>query len=399
MRMSLMERYILRRVTSAFLLTLAVLTGTLWLTQILKELDVVTAKGQTIWIFLVMTMMAMPALIQVIAPIAFLIAAVFVLNGLNSDSEMAAMTASGASRRMIGRPFFVMAFAVAIALSLLYNVVSPISLSGLRLLIIQVRADLIAALVKDGGFRSVEDGLTIHIREKAPDGRFLGIFVNDDRKPSESLQYIAKSGVLLENDQGSFLVMEDGDLVRRDNESQSTSVVAFQTYGFDLSQFTESTSAPLIKPRERVTMNLLDIPADDPYRIKYPDRFASEVHERLSAPLYPIAFTPILLAFLGRPRTNRQDRGFATLAAIAICVLIRGVGFAVVAAANSSQLMIPFLYIVPLAGMAVGFLMLTINARLRMPRFAEQFADRTNNAFHAIMVRFRSDRPTGDTVA
>ena len=68
-----------------------------------------------------------------------------------------------------------------------------------------LRADLIAALVKDGGFRSVEDGLTIHIREKAPDGRFLGIFVNDDRKPSESLQYIAKSGVLLENDQGSFL--------------------------------------------------------------------------------------------------------------------------------------------------------------------------------------------------
>lgn len=398
MRMSLMERYIFRRVTSAFFLTLAVLTGTLWLTQILKELDVVTAKGQTIWIFLVMTALAMPALVQIIAPIAFLIAAVFVLNGLNSDSEMAAMTASGASRRLIARPFFVLAFIIAIALSLLHNVVAPISLSGLRLLIIQVRADLIAALVKDGGFRSVEKGLTFHIREKAPDGRFLGIFVNDDRNPGESLQYIAKSGVLLENSQGTFLVMEDGDLVHLDNETQSTSVVAFETYGFDLSQLTGSTSNPLIKPRERVTMDLLNIPASDPYRIKYPSRFAAEIHERLSSPLYPIAFTPILLAFLGRPRTNRQDRGFASLAAIAICVTLRGAGFAAVVLANSAQMMIPLLYAVPLFGTAAGFLMLSSNARLRTPRFAEQFADHTNGVLQRIGDRFRSNDPTGGTV-
>lgn len=397
--MSLMERYIFRRVTSAFFLTLAVLTGTLWLTQILKELDVVTAKGQTIWIFLVMTALAMPALVQVIAPIAFLIAVVFVLNGLNSDSEMAAMTASGASRRSIGRPFFVLAFLIALVLSLLHNVVAPVSLSGLRLLIIQVRADLIAALVKDGGFRKVEDGLTIHIREKAPDGRFLGIFVSDDRNPGESLQYIAKIGILLENIHGTFLVMEDGDLVRFDNEAQSTSVVAFETYGFDLSQFTETGATPLIKPRERVTTDLLNVAADDPYRAKYPNRFAAEIHERLSSPLYPIAFTPILLAFLGRPRTNRQDRSFASLAAIAICIALRGAGFAAVALANTDQIMIPLLYAVPLFGIAAGLLMLSSDARLRTPRLAEQFADRANGVFQRINDRFRSDHTSGGTVA
>jgi lipopolysaccharide export system permease protein len=395
--MSLMERYIFRRVTSAFFLALAVLTGTLWMTQVLKQLDVVTAKGQTIWIFLVMTIMAMPALVQVIAPIAFLAATVFVLNGLNSDSEMAAMTAAGASRRTVGRPIFVMAFLVTLAVSLLHNVVSPISLAGLRLLIIQVRADLIATLVKDGGFRTVEDGLTIHIREKAPDGRFLGIFVSDDRKPSESLQYIAKSGVLLENEQGTFLIMEDGDLVRYEPERQSTSVVAFETYGFDLSQFTNTGVTRLIKPRERVTMDLLKVSTADPYRKRFPNRFAAEVHERLTSPLYPLAFAPILLAFLGRPRTNRQDRGFATLTAVTICILLRGAGFAAVASVNSSLSVIPVLYAIPLLGMAGGFIMLASNARLRMPRIAEQAVDAIWRALRVVGDHFRSDQPAKGT--
>ncbi len=399
MRMSLMERYIFRRVTSAFFLSLAVLTGTLWTTQVLKQLDVVTAKGQTIWVFLFMTIMAMPALIQIIAPIAFMVAAVFILNSLNSDSEMAAMTASGASRRTIAQPVFVLAILVTLGVSLLHNVVAPVSLSSLRLLIIQVRADLIATLVKDGGFRTVEDGLTIHIREKSADGRFLGIFVSDDRKPDESLQYIAKTGILLENSQGAFLVMTDGDLVRRETKSQSTSVVAFEKYAFDLSQFTNTGVTKLIKPRERVTMDLLKVSDDDPYRRKFPNRYAAEIHERLTSPLYPIAFAPILLAFLGRPRTNRQDRGFATAAAVIICVLLRGAGFAAVAAVNSSQSVIPVLYALPVGGFVGGCIMLGSNARLRMPRFAEKTIDAVSQAFRVVSDRFRANPPTGGSPA
>ncbi len=393
MRMPLMERYIFRRVASAFFLALTVLVGTLWLTQALKELDVVTAKGQTIWIFLMITGLAMPALLQIIAPIAFLIAAVFVLNGLNSDGELAAMAASGASRSTVGRPIFALAILVTTGVWLLYNLVSPISLSGLRLLIIQVRADLIATLVKDGGFRTMEDGLTIHIREKAPDGRFLGIFLSDDRDPKESLQYLAKTGVLLENDQGAFLVMTDGDLVRQETGAQSKNVVAFEKYAFDLSQFTNAGHTPLIKPRERATLGLLDVPVDDPYRKKSPNRFAAEFHLRMASPFYPLAFTPVLLAFLGRPRTNRQDRGFASAAAVIICTGLFGAGFAAVAAVNSSVSFIPVLYALPLGGFVAGYLALVSNARLRMPKIAERIVDAVMKVVRNIADSFGSGEP------
>ena len=87
--MPLIERYVLRRTTWVFLLTLAALVGTIWVTQVLRELDVVTAKGQTLWVLFVMTVLALPALLQVIAPVAFLAGCIIVLNTMNNDSDIA----------------------------------------------------------------------------------------------------------------------------------------------------------------------------------------------------------------------------------------------------------------------------------------------------------------------
>ncbi len=397
--MPLMERYIFRRIASAFFLALTVLVGTLWMTQVLKQLDVITAKGQTVWVFLFVTFLAMPELIQIIAPVAFLIAVVFVLNNLNAEGELAAMTASGAARNTVGRPVFTLAVLVALVLWLFYNFVSPYSLSGLRFLITHIRAEVIAALVKDGGFRSIENGLTMHIRQKSADGRFLGIFVSDDRDPKESLQYLAKSGVLLKNDQGTFLVMEDGDLVRQLADDNSKNVVAFENYAFDLSQFTNAGKTRVTKARERVTTDLIMLGEDDAYRKKYPQLFWLEFHRRTTAPLYPIAFTPILLSFLGRPRTNRQDRGYASAAASLICTFLFGAGFAATALVETSGIFIYLVYLIPIAGFTVGLAILAKNIRLRIPKFAERAVDVVLSATRNLGNRFRSGNAAKGTTA
>ena len=80
---------------------------------------------------------------------------------------------------------------------------------------------------------------------------------------------------------------------------------------------------------------------------------------------------------------------------VEICVLLRGAGFAVVAAVNSSQTLIPALYAVPLLGMAAGLFTLASNARLRMPRFAETISDIAWNAYRNIGDRVRPNQPTG----
>ncbi len=49
------ERYIFRIAAGATLACLVGLTGTIWITQALRELDLVTAKGQTLLVFLFVT--------------------------------------------------------------------------------------------------------------------------------------------------------------------------------------------------------------------------------------------------------------------------------------------------------------------------------------------------------
>ena len=55
--MSRIERYVLRTATTAFLSGLVVLTGVIWITQALRQIDLLTSKGQTIIIFLMITVL------------------------------------------------------------------------------------------------------------------------------------------------------------------------------------------------------------------------------------------------------------------------------------------------------------------------------------------------------
>jgi lipopolysaccharide export system permease protein len=369
--MSLIERYIFRRTAQAFLLTLGGLAGTLWITQLLRELDVVTAKGQAIWVYLLITVLALPALVQVIAPIALLVGAIVTLNALNSDSELPVISSAGASRRAVNRPILLLSAAVMIGVAISHHVLAPASLSALRGIVTRVRADVIATLVQDGGFRTVDDGLTLHIRQKAADGSFHDIFVSDDRDRNESVQYSAAQGLLLERERESFLVLQNGHLIQANRSKGENNVVKFETYALDLSQVGAAHAAAFYKAKERSTFYLLEPEPGDPFSEQYPERVAAEIHERTTAPLYALAFGFLTLGFLGQPRTNRQDRSFAIAATVVLCLALRAAGFAAVAAAGGTRAAIPFMYAIPLAGIAFGAYATIRDLRLRMPRFVE----------------------------
>jgi lipopolysaccharide export system permease protein len=374
--MPLIERYVLRRASYTFFLALCAVIATLWVTQVLARLDVVTSKGQAIWTFLLMTIVALPALIQVVAPIAFLAAAILTLNGLTNDSELPVIAAAGASRSTINRPILVLGLFVTLGLAISYHVIAPASLGVLRELVTHVRANVIAALVQDGGFRSVDEGLTMHIREKAPDGSFRDIFINDDRDPKETAQYSAAHGLLLERAGGSFLVLQSGDLIRQDRATGETNVVNFETYALDLSQLGSPNASAIYKARERSTLYLLEPDPTDSTIAPTSRRVVFELHNRITAPLYTLVFALAALAFLGRPRTNRQDRSFAIAACVLFCAVLRIAGFATASIGMNFPSAFPFLYAIPLSGIGFGIVAMILDARLPIPRFVESGWDR-----------------------
>ena len=111
--MTLFGRYMFRQVANAFIVILLTLTIVVWLATALKELNLITSRGQGIVLFLQMTLLSLPSLMALIAPNAMLMASLYTLDRMNGDSELIVMTASGATVWRIGAPLLAMAALVS----------------------------------------------------------------------------------------------------------------------------------------------------------------------------------------------------------------------------------------------------------------------------------------------
>ena len=154
--MSLVERYILKHATIVFLAALGALTAVIWVTQALRDFDLMTTKGQTLLVFLRATGLVVPSLVMVIAPMALFGAIIFALNRLNADSELIVMSASGVATGRLLRPFLTLTFGVTLVVGALSLWLMPWSFAELRDLIQKVRADFLARIVREGQFVTLD---------------------------------------------------------------------------------------------------------------------------------------------------------------------------------------------------------------------------------------------------
>jgi lipopolysaccharide export system permease protein len=346
--MGSLERYIFRQAAVAFVAGLFVLTLVVWITQVLRQLDLVTNSGQTIALFFLMTSLGVPVLIALIAPIALFIAIVQTLNKLNGDSELIVMAAAGLSPIRLARPLLILTGLVMLLVGALSLHFTPSSIRYFRQLLTQVQANILTAIVRPGQFTQADRGLTFHIRDRAPGGVLLGIVVSDSRDPQVHMTYVAERGVISEVAQGTFFVLEQGNLQRREMKDGSTSIVVFDRYAFDLSQLTQSAET-IYRPSERYTSELIRPNPADPMLERWQGRFRQELHDRLAAPLYPLALMCIAFAMLGQARTTRQSRGAAIAGAIGAMALVRGAGFAVSGLVAARPAAVPLVYLLPLS--------------------------------------------------
>jgi lipopolysaccharide export system permease protein len=327
--MNSIDRYVFRTSFGAFLLVLVSLTVVIWLTQILREIDLITGQGQTILVFLGITSLLIPILMLIMAPLSMAIAVAYTLIKLNSDSELVVMSAAGISPWRLFRPFLWLAILVALMVGFLSAYLAPKLQRVMTEQISRVRADVVANIVRPGSFTTIERGLTVHLRERWGDDQFAGILIDDFRDPNERMTILADYGHIVETERGPFLVMMNGNVQRRRIHERDPTFVQFERYPFDLSPFTVSSQIAF-GLREKFLWDLASPDPDDPLLKKVPAQFRAEFHDRIVAPLYPLAFLVIAFAILGTPRTTRQGRALSTIMVLTGVAALRLFGFACV---------------------------------------------------------------------
>jgi lipopolysaccharide export system permease protein len=374
--MKLIERYIFRRVLALSLTTLCATTAIVLTTQVLLRVNILTESGESLATFLKLALFLVPAMATLVMPFALLIGASQNLNAMNSDSELAVIEASGGSNLLIARPVMLIALAMTIVSLGSSLFVEPWSNRQLRDIISGASADLMSFAVQSGTFKRVSKNLYIQIDEQLPGGDFGGIFIVDLRDPQMQLIYYAKRGAVRSVDSDNFLLMQQGEIQRKNLQTGQISTITFASYALDFATFDASQRTTSYYPKERSTAYLLSPDPNDPTVKNVPDQIRSEIHRRFSEWLYPLFFGLIAVYFGGAARSNRDERLWSLGLAVLVALAFRSVGFLVVGNSGKSLISAALCYLTPLSGIVIfGTLVLSHKA----PRIAQSWVDRAGD--------------------
>ncbi|XUY27686.1 LPS export ABC transporter permease LptF [Agrobacterium sp. rho-8.1] len=383
--MTLLERYILRRTTQMFLVALLPVLAIIWTIQVLQRINLVTDTGQSMGSFVTLATMLLPTLIPVVLPFALVIAITQTLTAMNTDSELAIIDASGASRWIICKPILILGTVLSLVSFGITNFAEPPARTAARQMVAAAYADLLSSVIEEKTFRTIQDGLYVQIGERQ--GRILrGLFVADRRDPNYDLIYYAKEGMIDEG--GTSLTMRDGEVQQKTPDGK-VSVVKFLSYAFDLSTMSEKdNNEPSISSSDASLAFLLSPDETvESYR-KAPGGFQSELHRRLVDWMFPFVFALISLVVAADARSHREARLHPMVAALLTAFMLRWLGFYFTNQVKQSAAFIPLVYAVPVVSGGIATFLLMTGQKLRMPRAF-------SNAVHNLQKRSLPSKASG----
>ena len=355
-RLPRLSIYVLGQMIGPTVLFAVLLTAVIWLTQALRLLDLVINRGQSAPTFLYLTLLIVPSLLVIILPIAFFAGTLFALNKLNSDSELVVMSAAGFSRAQIAVPVL-LAAAIVMALTYLCGLyLMPAGQRAMKDKVVDIRADIGAALLNEGEFNTPASGLTVFIRELNSDGTIRGVMVHDNRNKKSPVTYLAVRGQLAQTPAGARLIMFDGTVEQSAHAGGQLTVLKFQRDVFDLDQFAGPARATDRATSERYLPELFWPSAKLAPKLR--NAYIAEGHNRLSQPLYCIAFAMIALAAVLRGRRARGANALRLVLAALGGAIIRIAGYGVQGLAVSTPSLVFLFYLIPLLGTAIALMVL-----------------------------------------
>lgn len=372
--MSLIERYIFRRVALLSLAALLATTLVVLITQVLRHVNVLTDSNRALLSFLQLAGLLAPVMAGVVAPFAVLIGVMQVLNAMNSDSETAVMESSGVSHARMARPVILFSALVSVAMLLIANGIEPLANRQLRSMVTSARGDLFQHAVQSGTFKKLDDNLYVQIADQLAGGQLAGIFISDGRDPATELIYYARRGVVRTVDGVDVLLLADGEIHRKNRADGAVSIISFVSYALSLSDLTPQEGSTTYGPNERTTSNLLWPDPNDRINRGKPQAVRAELHQRLSDWLYPLAFGLIGFAYAGGAQSSRQERMWSIATATLIALGFRVGGYICANMAGSSSVISALCYIIPLSAISLfGGLALSGRAVV-LPRAAARLA-------------------------
>ncbi|TAJ74296.1 MAG: LPS export ABC transporter permease LptF [Phenylobacterium sp.] len=345
--MRLIDRYLLRQLLGPVVLATLALTAVALLSQSLAGLDLIVNQRQSALVFLKVTLLYMPQLINLILPIAVFVAALVALNRLHTEQEIVVCFAGGMSRWRVISPAMRLACTIAFLALLMNLFVQPLSFRTLRQELFEVRTDLAATLVREGEFTEPAPGLTVYAQSVDGQGNLRNLFIHQVKPDGSTTTYTAEKGRVGRAQGRPALFMENGS----NQEFSGRGVLnylTFQEYVFDLAPMANSDELIHYKPSDRYLHELFFPDLQQDWERRNRLELLAEGNARLASPLYNIAFMALALAAIIGGGFSRLGYGRRIVAIGAIAAGVRLTGFLVQSACEDNAWLNIAQYAVPL---------------------------------------------------
>lgn len=351
--MRLIDRYLLRQMVGPTVLAIVALTAVVLLSDSLSSLDYIVNQRQSAIVFLKIILLGMPQPINMILPIAVFVAALVALNRLQTEQELVVCFAGGMSRWRVISPAIRLASTVAL-LALMANLwVQPLTYRALRQVLLDVKTDMAATLVREGEFTQPAPALTVYAQSVDNNGEMHNLFIHQTKQDGGDTTYMANTGHIAKRAGGAVLLLQNGS-----TQGYSTrgvlNYLTFNEYPFDLGQLSDPDELIHYKSSDRYLHELFKPDLQQDWERHNRKALLAEGNARLATPLYNItAMAMALSAILGGGFSRLgYGRRIATVAGIA--VLVRIAGFVAQSASDASVWVNILQYAIPIGASAAA---------------------------------------------
>jgi lipopolysaccharide export system permease protein len=307
----ILSLYIIREITSLFLLGIVIFTLVLLMGRLIKLTDLVVSYGVPLADVGMMIIYLVPSFLVYTIPMAFLLAVLLAFGRLSADNEIIVIKASGMSLIQVMPPVIFCA-TVAVLLALGASMVGvPWGNSAFKEQSLQVLKRNISATIREKTFWDDIPGVVMYTDRYEEQSQTLkGVLIHDGRNPDRPMTIFAHDGVVTTapDSQALLLSLHDGS-IHMAGAGGLYRLVHFGEYSMTVGEKGSSSE---------ITRNELDMWLPELQRlIEDPGtstidrlKISAELHSRFTFPFASLVFAILAVPLGMQNRRSGKSGGF-----------------------------------------------------------------------------------------
>lgn len=302
--MDRLSRYLQKQFLAQALTIFAAGGALIWLMQLLRLFDLVSAKGQNFLTLMGQSALTTPTYARSILYVCFAIGLVRALRALQASRELHTIHAAQRTPAL-WQAIVLFTLTGAIAVTAVANWIEPHARRVSADWSAEIAADIVGRALVPGRFSEIERGLVFSISARRPDGTLVDFFFDDATNRDTRRTYFASTASVFQDEDGYQLILNDGAIQYENMARRGLSQIRFVQYHISLANLIDAASATRgIDQADSVEL-LMQLQAEE---LSNPRAAIETLHSRLADTLRALALCALAAALCAYPDGKRAAK-------------------------------------------------------------------------------------------